>query len=93
MGGERVLFDSLSLDESQMLKVRLWRALRRDLCITVIPAPESAHEVRPFHSWGRGIPLALSRVEGSQERNGWGLLGPNPDLRKGPTMGGRYAEA
>ena len=30
------------------------------------------------HSLRRGIPLALSRVEGSQERNGWGLLPSHP---------------
>ena len=32
------------------------------------------------HSLGWGIPLALSRVEGSQERNGWGLLPSPPHL-------------
>ena len=51
---------------------------RRALYITVISAPEPAHEVRPFHSWEWGIPLALSRVEGAQERNGRGLYRPIP---------------
>ena len=39
----------------------------------LLPTPHS----RLDHSLRRGIPLALSRVEGSQERNGWGLL-PSP---------------
>ena len=39
----------------------------------LLPTPHS----RLDHSLGLGIPLALSRVEGSQERNGWGLL-PGP---------------
>ena len=39
----------------------------------LLPTPHS----RLDHSLGWGIPLALSRVEGSQERNGWGLL-PSP---------------
>ena len=40
----------------------------------LLPTPHS----RVDHSLRRGIPLALSRVEGSQERNGWGLLPSHP---------------
>ena len=40
----------------------------------LLPTPHS----RLAHSLRRGIPLALSEVEGSQERNGWGLLPSHP---------------
>ena len=43
--------------------------------------------MRHIHPQGRGIPLALSLVEGSQERNGRGVPASRLELRKAPLMG------
>ena len=41
--------------------------------------------MNPFHKRG-GIPVALSEVEGSQERNGWGILHTSWNLQKAPVI-------
>jgi len=43
-------------------------------------------EVESFHWWW-GIPLALSGVEGSQERNGWGVSTPGQSHAKDLLIG------
>ncbi len=64
------------MSPTSLYRPRPPRAVRHrpatDTRLLPIPYP------RLDHSLGRGIPLALSGVEGSQERNGWGHLPCSP---------------